>query len=554
MAHQQQLNQMRARQQQQRNMQTAWNQAQPKAAMETAWAKAAASAPAQPMDAAWKEATAGEQWAEEFRAEQEQQRMAGTSEHDMAATRRTTAEMVNVLSQNDDPRFQNSEFLSFMKQVSSGDVTFKGNEVVAGEGSQGLQDAWTEAVASKPVALEETWKEVQHTRAPTQLDAAWTAATAPQPVQTVQPAAAPATAAQNSLPTEAEQQLAIDAALDNAWGDAMENNFLNFDGGADMTPEQLEAVWNNAMTSQMGEFDQVWNEGGLADPAQYMFTDENSYMKNSSAFEDGMRLFREGNTHEAILAFEADAQQHPENSECWRMLGIAHQENDEDKKAIMCLEKAVENDPYNLEALLALGVSYVNELDSEKALQNLKSWVENNPKFQGMKFEADAYSDGSLMDEVMQLMQKANQWEKAQDPDVHEVLGVLYNVSRDYDSAVKAFKNAVNFKPDDYSLWNKLGATLANSNRSEEAMPAYHRALELKPKYARGLLNLGISHANMGNYQEAARSYLGAIKLNPKATHIWSYLRIAFSCLERYDLVTKAEAQDVYAFRDEFQF
>ena len=49
----------------------------------------------------------------------------------------------------------------------------------------------------------------------------------------------------------------------------------------------------------------------------------------------------------------------------------------------------------------------------------------------------------------------------------------------------------------DYSLWNKLGATLANSQRSEEALPAYHRALDLKPKYARGWLNLGISHANL---------------------------------------------------------
>ena len=149
----------------------------------------------------------------------------------------------------------------------------------------------------------------------------------------------------------------------------------------------------------------------------------------------------------------------------------------------------MEEDPYNLDALLALGVSYVNELSSEAALRTLKLWVEHNPSFQGMTVELDAYSDGSLMDEVMQLMisaQRAAAANGGDDTDVQVVLGVLYNVSRDYDSAVNAFQSAVRTRPGDYSLWNKLGATLANGSRSEQAIPAYHKALELKPRYARG--------------------------------------------------------------------
>ena len=59
-------------------------------------------------------------------------------------------------------------------------------------------------------------------------------------------------------------------------------------------------------------------------------------------------------------------------TKCWKMLGSAHAEHDEDRKAIMCLERAVAEDPYHLEALLALGVSYVNELDSAKALRSLR--------------------------------------------------------------------------------------------------------------------------------------------------------------------------------------
>jgi hypothetical protein len=52
-------------------------------------------------------------------------------------------------------------------------------------------------------------------------------------------------------------------------------------------------------------------------------------------------------------------------------------------------------------------------------------------------------------------MVKASQWESA-DPQVHAVLGVLYNASEDFDAAVAAFRTALAARPDDYTLWNKV--------------------------------------------------------------------------------------------------
>jgi len=62
-----------------------------------------------------------------------------------------------------------------------------------------------------------------------------------------------------------------------------------------------------------------------------------------------------------------------------------------------------------------------------------------------------------------------------EDADVHIVLGVLYNLSREYDKAIESFKTAINLKPHDYSLWNKLGATQANSVHSADAIAAYQQ-------------------------------------------------------------------------------
>ena len=61
------------------------------------------------------------------------------------------------------------------------------------------------------------------------------------------------------------------------------------------------------------------------------------------------------------------------------------------------------------------------------------------------------------------------------DADVHIVLGVLYNLSREFDKAIASFQTALKLKPQDYSLWNKLGATQANSIQSADAILAYQQ-------------------------------------------------------------------------------
>jgi peroxin-5 len=343
----------------------------------------------------------------------------------------------------------------------------------------------------------------------------------------------------------------------------MEEMFSRAWKDGELNESELDSAFKQMMSQAQTEggydYESSWGESMWEPPVSpleqpYELETNNPYAKSNSAFDDGMKFFNAGNLHQAVLAFQAVVGNEPTHSDAWRMLGVVHQENDEDKKAIQCLERAVEHDAYNLDALLGLGVSYVNELDHANALKNLKAWVINNPAFVGLEVQKDEYSDGSMMDEVMQLMLKAAEW-APKDAGVHEVLGVLFNVTRDYSSASAAFRKAVDARPDDYSLWNKCGATLANStpSRSEEAIPAYLRAIELRPGYARAHLNLGISYNNLGNFEAAARAYMKALELSPAATHIWQYIKISFTCMERPDLVTLCEAKDLNTLRKMFQ-
>ena len=85
---------------------------------------------------------------------------------------------------------------------------------------------------------------------------------------------------------------------------------------------------------------------------------------------------------------------------------------------------------------------------------------------------------------------------KGQDTQVMNALGVIQFIRRDFDKATKYFEMAIKENPMDHSVWNKYGAALANSLKTEEAMNAYRQAIDLRPNYVRTLVNIGLAHDN----------------------------------------------------------
>jgi peroxin-5 len=322
----------------------------------------------------------------------------------------------------------------------------------------------------------------------------------------------------------------------------------------------------------------------------YQFSEENPFMgidSSASVMEAGIKLFGEGRLDEAVLAFEAVVRgDGASSSDAWRWLGTAHAENDDDQVAIMCLEKSLAADADNLEALLDLGVSYTNELFHDEALRFLESWLQKHPAYASIPalmpadHDADAVAAAvpshlaastpaamsskrpsgrafqSRHDRVVAMFKRAAAID-AHDPDVHTVLGVLYNLSREYELAEHAFAESLRLDGSNYSLWNKLGATQANSTRadgSKQAVTAYRRAIELKPTYTRAWVNMGISYSNQGLYDLAAKYYLKALSLNESANHVWAYLRIALQCMNRDDLAALVHQRQLDLFRNDFAF
>ncbi|KAM9439890.1 PEX5-related protein isoform 1-T1 [Clarias gariepinus] len=303
----------------------------------------------------------------------------------------------------------------------------------------------------------------------------------------------------------------------------------------------------------------------------YFFHMNNPYKDWPNAFEDGLQKSREGDLNSAVQLLEAAILQDPQDSEAWQVLGTTQAENENEQAAIVCLQRCLELHPNDLSALMALAVSLTNAGRQQEACEALHRWITHNPTYTHLLQERSAL-DGSPLPqrrgsnispvptlgcsqlvEVLELYQEAVQQNPGcVDPDLQTGLGVLFNLSSEFDKAVDAFNAALSVRPEDYLLWNRLGATLANGDRSEEAVEAYTRALELQPGFIRSRYNLGISCINLGAHREAVSNFLTALNQQRKSrshqvmsSSIWAALRIALSLMDLPELFHAASVGDL---------
>ncbi|KYN04245.1 Peroxisomal targeting signal 1 receptor [Cyphomyrmex costatus] len=408
---------------------------------------------------------------------------------------------------------------------------------------------------------------------------------------------------EGDIPIESNQTINLNGTSEEWVEQFIDNEAVNVIPLNDNTvlnkvEEELESAEDN-MDSLWKRFEEEWDKISVHgnsythpwvsefdtyyDPfnKEYDFSETNPMKDLPNALAEGKKRLEAGDLPSAVLCFEAAAQQDENNVEAWLLLGKTQAENEQDPSAISALNRCLCLDPSNNVALMTLAASYANESYQKQACLTLKEWLLKNEKYKHLansesnikKDEHPNFSVSTLLyekiyDEVKDLYIQAARMNPRDeiDADVQCGLGILFNLSNDYNKAVDCFQTALHVRPDDYRLWNRLGATLANGQRSEEAVNAYHRALELSPGFIRARYNLGISCVNLAAYQEAGEHLLTALNQQaagrgPQADNvprkamsntIWSTLRLVISLMRKYDLMEAVENRDLPRLNKEF--
>lgn len=296
--------------------------------------------------------------------------------------------------------------------------------------------------------------------------------------------------------------------------------------------EGMETEWDTIQRN----LSKVQKESDISHVQEYHHQEGNSFLTSANPMSEGDRLMQQGDLGNAILAYEAAVQKNPSDAEAWCRLGLSHAENENDAKAIAAFNNCLRIQPNNEEALLALSVSLANESVDNEALNQLEKWLvahQGGDPSTVQKAHAgySSFLDHHTFEQVEErFLNAARQQSGTADADLQNALGILYNLNRNYERAVECIKLAIASRPDDARLWNRLGATLANGDRTPEAVAAYREALSRYPLYVRARYNLGISCLHLNSHREAVEHFVSALELQKGGTDsssIWPTLRSA---------------------------
>ncbi|KAF8200672.1 hypothetical protein BJ912DRAFT_1122391 [Pholiota molesta] len=434
---------------------------------------------------------------------------------------RTAGMLLEGVKHEQNPKFQNSAFMGLMKQLRDGEVIVDGNTMVESDGRTSSQQ---EAVYENLKAQEDPndayfrqenndymryWNEPQLNQGPTS------------------------------------------TAETRSW-------------------DMLQADWDKFEATS----------SGIKLVNHYQFQPNNPYLLGDSSRMRNHLMHTQGRESvlENVLQLEATVQRNPNDAVAWFELGVKQQENEREQHALHALQRAVDLDPSHLSSWLALAISFTNDNNRQGTYDAVYEWVSRNGKYdeavRQFRSQIPESRNLTLVERYNQLIECLITMARGDmtgdiDADIQIALAVLLNTNEEYEKAQDCFRTALAVRPDDWLLYNRVGATMANSGRAEEALDYYYRALELNPAYIRARFNLGISCINLRRYEEAAQHILDALVLqdsdgvrgttgsNEKrgvvSAALWDSLKTTCLHMQRADLAALCDIKDVEGFRNSFQ-
>lgn len=109
-----------------------------------------------------------------------------------------------------------------------------------------------------------------------------------------------------------------------------------------------------------------------------------------------------------------------------------------------------------------------------------------------------------------------------------ENLGRAYFENRDFDTAISAYKKALEFSPNDFDVLFNLASAYKKNDELNNAITAYESALSVKPNHPDVLFNLANVYENKNDTPTALKYYQQAQEFGVKDKNINYFLAVSY--------------------------
>jgi tetratricopeptide (TPR) repeat protein len=234
-------------------------------------------------------------------------------------------------------------------------------------------------------------------------------------------------------------------------------------------------------------------------------------------------IIAENYTEAADVAGEV-AQNDPENSVAYLLLGLAYAHRGLSEEASTSLNQAVEIDPDFALAWFNLGVVEESRGNFEPALAAYNHARELEPD-KNSYLDAFSRVNNAIIDGALSESPEA----RSENAFLTAVTYLNQGSDEDLAFAENIFRSLIDDKPYDVEYKNMLALTLAREGRQDEAETILREVVEAEPGYSDAWYNLGMIRESMGHIEEALHDF----EMAYNSSSIDSFREIAKSAIDR---------------------
>ena len=103
---------------------------------------------------------------------------------------------------------------------------------------------------------------------------------------------------------------------------------------------------------------------------------------------------------------------------------------------------------------------------------------------------------------------------------IWNIVGASYAELGKFNKAINAYNKSISLMPHFSEGYNNIGVVLQNQNKFTDAVDMFKKSISLKPNYAEAYNNLGIALHHLGDLNKAIEAYKKSISLKPNQAQV----------------------------------